>query len=247
MDPSLYLARGCWRAPQISVRLVASTFAPAPALTALIDAAWAEAAARPDAKLFDGPVCRFEQIHADTEHLQLDVSVCSYKPFYGTNGRHPAWADTHGWMSLANAVGTSAALVSGDGWLVFGRRSQAVALYQGWAHPFGGVLEPREPIDLLAEMRRELHEEIGLAEADISDLACIGLVRDPSLRQPELLYLAHTSLSCSALEKRLDTAEHSACWCVRADADSISAALAQDDQGLTPVTRLVLQRFAEML
>ena len=224
--------------------MVTSTYDPSPAFSALIESAWSTACARPGVHLFDGPLCRFERLTADEQHLHLKVSRCSYKQFFGTNGSHPEWADAHGWNFLANAIGTSAALVSSDGWLVFGSRSMAVALYPGWAHPFGGILEPSEDLDLLAEMQRELHEEIGLSASDISDLACIGLVRDPCLRQPELIYLARASLTLHELESRLDPEEHSACWSVRADPDAISYAL--HHELLTPVTRLVLQRFAEL-
>lgn len=245
MDDSNFLARGCWRQGQLSTAVVASTYDPLPACTAMIDSAWKEACARPGVHLFDGPLCRLEGLIADESHLHLNVSRCSYKQFFGTNGCHPEWALDHGWSSLANAVGTSAALVSSDGWLVFGRRSAAVALYPGWAHPFGGILEPSDSIDLLAEMQRELHEEIGLDKADITDLACTGLVRDPRLLQPELIYLAQTSVPLRELERRLDGEEHTACWSVRANAAAVAESLQGDS--LTPVTRLVLQRFTEML
>jgi 8-oxo-dGTP pyrophosphatase MutT (NUDIX family) len=244
MDDSAFLARGYWRHGQLTCTMVASTYAPIAEHIAGIDEAWTSACARPGVHLFDGPLCRFERLSATPEHFQLNVSRCSYKQFLGTNGTHPHWATSHGWSSLANAVGTSAALVSGDGWLVFGRRSSAVALYPGWAHPFGGILEPGETTDLLAEMQRELSEEIGLGAADISELACIGLVRDPQLLQPELIYLARTSLSLAELERRLDAGEHTACWSVRATPTAIAAALAGEQ--LTPVTRLVLQRFSEL-
>jgi len=245
MADSTFLARGCWRAAQVSVQVVASTYAPSPEQIRDIDRVWVDACARPGVNLFDGPLCRLESHSSDHAHLHLSVSQCSYKQFYGTNGTHSQWADTHGWACLANAVGTSAALVSGDGWLVFGRRAESLALYPGWAHPFGGILEPSDDIDLLNEMQRELHEEIGLAATDLSDLACIGLVRDPHLMQPELLYVARTPLSLATLEQRLDAGEHSACWCVRADPSAIAVAL--HHEFLTPVTRLVLQRFAEIL
>lgn len=244
MNDSIFMARGYWRRGQLSTAIVTSTYDPHPTLAALVESAWNEACSRPGVQLFDGPLCRFERLVATDQHLHLDVSRCGYKQFFGTNGSHPEWADDHGWNSLANAIGTSAALVSGDGWLVFGRRSLSLALYPDWAHPFGGILEPSDSIDLISEMQRELHEEIGLADADITDLACIGLVRDPQLRQPELIYLARSLLTRHELESRLDPVEHSACWSVRANGDAI--ALALRDEALTPVTRLVLQRFAEL-
>ncbi len=245
MNDSDFMARGYWRQGQISTAIIESTYTPTAQLSALIDTAWTTACARPGVHLFDGPLCRFEQLIADPDHFHLVVSRCSYKQFLGTNGCHAQWAARHGWASLANAVGTSAALVSGDGWLVFGRRSTAVALYPGWAHPFGGILEPGETLDLLAEMQRELHEEIGLSADEVSELACIGLVRDPHLLQPELIYVARTPLPLAELERRLDAGEHTDCWSVRASVVAITAAL--HGEQLTPVTRLVLQRYCEMV
>lgn len=244
MNDLIFMARGYWRRGQLSTAIVPSTYDPHPTLAGLIQFAWDEGCSRPGVHLFDGPLCRFERLVANDQHLHLDVSHCRYKQFFGTNGSHPEWADQHGWNTLANAIGTSAALVSSDGWLIFGRRSHSLALYPGWAHPFGGILEPGDSIDLISEMQRELHEEIGLADSDISDLACIGLVRDPQLRQPELIYLARSLLTRHELESRLDPEEHSGCWSVRANGEAIALALRVED--LTPVTRLVLQRFAEL-
>lgn len=244
MPESNILARGYWRRGQLTTTFVSSTYNPTPSCTSLIESAWSAACAKPGVHLFDGPLCRFEGLTSSDTHLHLDVSRCSYKQFLGTNGSHPEWAADQGWNSLANAIGTSAALVSSDGWLVFGRRSNAVALYPGWAHPFGGILEPSDDLDLLAEMQRELHEEIGLKTSDVIELACIGLVRDPRLLQPELIYLARSTLTLQELESRLDKEEHSSCWSVRAHHDAIVAALR--DEALTPVTRLVLQRFDEL-
>lgn len=231
-------ASGLWSRNQISVRLVDSTFHPDAEAIARVEAAWTAACARPGVHLFDGPLCRLERLEATPEHLHLDVSRCSYKWFMGTNGsdatREPR----------ADAVGTSAALVTADGWLVFGKRSTAVALYPGYAHPFGGTLEPAEAIDPIAEMARELAEEVGITAEDLLDLRCIGLGVDPRLQQPELLYLARVRLDRAEVERRLDPEEHSACWTVKAERTSIDEALRESD--LTPVTRMVLERYREL-
>lgn len=232
-------ASGLWSRDQISVRLVDSTFRPDPMTTARVEAAWSAACARPGVHLFDGPLCRLERLDATPGHLHLDVSRCSYKWFMGTNGTDATQEPR------ADAVGTSAALVTVDGWLVFGKRSTAVALYPGYAHPFGGTLEPAEEIDPIAEMARELAEEVGITADDLLDLRCVGLGVDPRLRQPELLYLARVRLDRTEVERRLDPEEHSACWTVRAEAAAIDAALREGD--LTPVTRMVLERYRELV
>ena len=234
-----YLARGRWTREQLSTRMVPSTFALNTDQRRAVEDAWTTACATPGRMLFDGPLCRLEAVDSSDGHLHLELSVTSYKWFYGTNGENPEWPQR------ADGVGTSAALITGDGWLLFGRRSTAMAFYPGWAHPFGGCLEPSADLNLLTEMERELTEEIGLLPHEINGLCCIGLVRTPRLQQPELLYLALTTLSRHALEQRLDPGEHSACWSVRADPAALDEALLATD--LTPVTRAVIQRYRELL
>lgn len=239
MHDLTYLAQGNWTRGQLSTRLVPSTFHLTTEQQQLVEKAWTTACAVPGRHLFDGPLCRLEGLTSSPDHLHLDLSITSYKWFYGTNGEHPEWP------IRADGVGTSAVLVTGDGWLLCGKRAASMAFYPGWAHPFGGCLEPSESLDLLHEMERELTEEIGLRPDEITGLRCLGLVRTPRLQQPELLYFAPTQVSRRTLEQRLDHSEHSACWGVRADAQAVQAALQGND--LTPVTRAVLQRYLTFL
>jgi hypothetical protein len=235
-----FLARGDWPATRLasawiergSQRLDATQ-------QAAVEAAWLAAGARPGVYLFDGSLCRLESFHADADGLRLALSATTYKAFMGTNGAHPEWADTHGPHALANPLGTSVALRSSDGHLVFGRRSQAVALYPGCAHPFGGTMEipaPGTAVDIIAEAARELAEEVGVAGDDLVDLRAIALMEDLRLRQPELVYAARCRRDLATLIARLDRQEHDACWTVPDDPDAIATALTGDGP-ITPVLR----------
>jgi 8-oxo-dGTP pyrophosphatase MutT (NUDIX family) len=217
--------------------MVPSGLAHTPEQHAAIAAVWRARQARPGIDLFDGPLCRLERLVLDSHGLHLHLSPTTYQVFIGTNGHHPQWADAHGRQVMADAMGTSVALRSSDGMLVFGRRSQRVALYPGAAHPFGGTMEPPPTgavLDPLAEMRREMQEEIGITADDLSDLRAIALLEDRHLRQPELVYAAHTHLTAAALNQRLDLHEHTGCWLIADDASAIESALRSNDQ-LTPV------------
>lgn len=199
-----------------------------PALDAAITRVWNEAGRKPGVHLFDGPLCRLEQVDSDQAGLHLRLSPTSYRIFIGTNGHHPQWADEHGAQVMANPVGTSVALRSCDGRLVFGRRSSRVALYPGCIHPFGGTMEPPPSgavLDVLGEMRRELHEEAGIAQDDLTDLRVIALVEDRHLRQPELVYAAQSCLTAEAIQARLDADEHTACHLVDDERAAIEAIL----------------------
>src|SRR5687767_11839877 len=110
-----------------------------PEVEQIIDDAWARVTARPGVHLFDGPMCRLESFEATPEALVLSLSPTSYKPFVGTNLQNPHLADSHGRDVMANPVGVSAALETGDGYLVLGRRNASVAYYPQRVHPFAGA------------------------------------------------------------------------------------------------------------
>lgn len=236
--PSLsIIALGDWPAECLHASLVASGLRLEADLLASVNRVWAEALTQRGVDLFDGPLCRLEKLAVDHAGLHLHLSPTSYRIFIGTNGRHPQWAEARGRQVMADALGTSVALRSSDGVLVFGRRSQRVALYPGLAHPFGGTMEPPPDgagIDLLGEMRRELTEEVGITPNDLSDLRAIAVIEDRRLRQPELIYAAQTSLTADAISRRLDLHEHTDCWLLADDRSRIEAALTNGD-ALTPV------------
>jgi 8-oxo-dGTP pyrophosphatase MutT (NUDIX family) len=215
--------------------MVASGLRLTPELESQITRAWDEALRQRGVHLFDGPLCRLENATVDARGLHLRMSPTSYRVFMATNGRHPQWADDYGPQVMANPVGTSVALRSADGMLMFGRRSQRVALYPGFAHPFGGTMEPTidgTPLDVLGEMRRELEEEAGITRTDLTDLRVIALIEDRHLRQPELVYAARSTLTSDEIAARLDAQEHTACWLLPDEQGAIEAVLS----GAEPIT-----------
>src|SRR5262249_46776634 len=149
----------------------------------LIEQAWRKAQQKLGSYLFDGPMCRLERVGTDGGRLNLLLSRTSYKVFYGTNLCHSEIAIRHGMTALANPMGISCALISDDGYLMFGKRSDRVAYYPGRVHPFAGALEPRERLDVFEDARRELNEELGLGRSDIREMLCLGLAEDRTLRQ----------------------------------------------------------------
>ncbi len=209
------LVRGDWPAARLHTRFVASSHRLPPSCQEQVDDAWTTALAVPGVRLFNGALCRLEGYHADARGLALTLSRTTYKAYLGSNVHHGEWADRLGHGALANPVGTSIALCSSDGQLVFGLRSHRVALYPGHAHPFGGTMEVPEPgsaVDLITEIARELEEEVALARSELDELRAIALAEDCVLRQPELVYAARTRLTAVEISARLDLEEHSACW-----------------------------------
>lgn len=226
-------AVGDWSPHQVSVAWTASTRRIIPEIERAIDEAWRAAAARLGDKLFDGPMCCLEQWSATPDRLELTLSRTSYRPFLGTNLSNAQLADTYGREVLANPVGLSTALETRDGYLLLGQRNDDVAYYPNRVHPFAGALEPADPLDVFAEVRRELREELHLVAADIQAIRCVGLVEDAALRQPELIFVAGTRRTKAELEEQLDRTEHLAVYEVKAHLDEVERAMR--DPLLTPV------------
>lgn len=198
----------------------------------IVEQAWDEARLRPGLNLFDGPMCRLERLVAGAK-LELDLSPTSYKIFWGTN-LHNSWLGLrHGPEALANAVGLSCALESADGFLTLGRRSPTVAYYPSRVHPFAGTLEPIHPLDLFAEMQRELAEELRFEDADVASMWCAGIVEDVSIGQPELVFSAKSSRTRTEIERMLDATEHQACLAIEPDREKLESSL--NDSAMTPV------------
>jgi len=215
----------------VATRIVAATRPSTPELEREIEQRWqaaVAAAARDGRDLWDGALLRFVAAEARrdgaTTQVRLDVAPGRYREFAATNlapdlrpadrgGRFP-------WHSFGNAIGTSALVVTGDGAVVVGRRSDRVFGLPGHVHAFGGMLEPADwaddatHVDVFASMERELAEEVGVAPGEWSDLVLLGLLREPQLDQPELLFAATTALDRAELRRRSEhapsRAEHAA-------------------------------------
>jgi hypothetical protein len=126
---------------------------------------------------------------------------------------------------LANPIGLSTSMLTSDGYLLLGRRNEAVAYYPGRIHPFAGAAEPADPLNLFDEVRRELAEELAFRSNDIADLRCIAMVEDRSLAQPELIFRCRSTRSRDEIVAQVDHTEHKGVWSIPADADALTDVL----------------------
>lgn len=227
-----------FEAADVCVRVVPSGRRLVPEVETRIESAWQKTLARPEVRLFDGPIFRFESADVSGRQLIVNLSKTSYRVFVGTNFCNPNFADEYGPDVMANSMGVSAGLLTADGYWMMGRRNQSVAYYPGRVHPFAGSVEISEPVDLFANARRELHEELHLRPDQIVVSHLVGLVEDTALKHPESIFLARTPLSRDAVAAGLDADEHDGIWYVASTPDAVAAALKQDD--LTPVARATL-------
>ena len=223
----------------VGVRFAASSRWDTPESAASIEAQWSAALGR-GLPLFDGAMCRLERFAVGGGRLTLALSETSYRVFLGTNLHGPRSLPA---SALANPVGVSPALVSGDGKLLLGRRNGRVAYYPHRLHPFSGSLEPARLHDGASvedEVRRELREELNLQ--DVAEVTLLGIVEDRAIRHPELIFVARTPRPAAEVLAGLDRDEHVAAVAVDATPAGVAALPAGD---LTPVAAAAVGLYLE--
>lgn len=192
-----------------------------PALEALITEEWERQtvlAKEADRLLFNGSLFRYVR-HTVVEpgdgrvpRFEMTVGPTCYRDFVGTNLFNHHRFDEFDWRLFSNPIGTTATLITSDGQICYGRRSDRVAYHAGCVHTFGGGLEERDvapdgSVDPFRSLYRELGEELNLGEGNLHDLVCVGLIRDTEIHQPEMLFEAGVDLTVEQIRERWGRAE----------------------------------------
>src|SRR5262249_29143816 len=141
----------------------------------------------------------------------------------------------------------SALVVTRDGQVVAGRRSARVIAFGGHVHPFGGMLESvrdgRAAVDVFESMRRELREELALADCELAQLQLHGFIVDPAIAGAGLLFPLQSDLTLAQLAARWQPAssrdEHDELVAVPDDARLAAPRLAR----LEPLTAVAHAAF----
>jgi hypothetical protein len=156
--------------------------------------------------LFNGPLARVLSVQINGNTLTIECGPTCYRDFLGTNLHRARDIAAFAPQSLADAMGVSGLILTSDGFLALGRRSERVGFHAGYLHPFGGMLDERDQhgdhFDVFASITREIGEELDVVAYEISRSTVVGLVRDLSIRQPELCFEISVSLSRAALLRR---------------------------------------------
>lgn len=161
--------------------------------------------------LFNGPMARHIDHNLAAGSLRVTAGPTCYRDFVGTNLFNPQLLDQAGWACFSNPIGTTATILTADGYLLYGRRNNKVAFHGGYLHTFGGAIEPGDTgaagqLDGFGSILRELREELRLDAAECTEIVCVGLIRDQQIWQPEMLFEARCRLSQSEILERLDLA-----------------------------------------
>ncbi len=179
--------------------------------------------------LYNGRLARLLSAEATTDRLYLRFAETCYRDFLCTNLLNARKVARIHRAMLADAVGTSSIVLTTDGYLVLGRRSDRVAFHTGFLHTFGGMLEAadrtNDGYDVFSGARRELMEELDLRAFEITNMTLTGLVRDRAILQPELVFDASVSLGKRELADRfrhdLSGGEHLAIEFIADDPDGV--------------------------
>lgn len=212
-----------------------------PAIEAEIARTWeAELSVSQDrgGQLYNGKLVRVREIHAGESTLSLSLGPTNYRDFLGTNlcGSPPAFRA--GGTFLANALGVSATVITRDGYLAFGRRSDLVAFHAGFVHTFGGMVEEVDRhhdghFELFECIKREVCEELGLRPEQLRDVRHVGFVRDLALQQPEMLFDVAITLDRTEIESlftpQLSQGEHTAIEFLPDEPDAVRRFLEQTE------------------
>jgi 8-oxo-dGTP pyrophosphatase MutT (NUDIX family) len=198
--------------------------------------------------LFNGRLCRLINCETEESLLKMTLGEVSYKEVVGTNFTNPQLRYLHGPEVLANPLGVSAALVSHDGYVILGRRSQKVYFNAGQVHPVGGTVDPPDkagkvpdPFDSMAD---EIREELGLPAEAITRNICLGIVRAKPIVQPEMIFEVHVKADVEAIRAAAatapDGAEHDELLAVRNDPAGVVTFIEKNYSQLTSLAMATL-------
>jgi 8-oxo-dGTP pyrophosphatase MutT (NUDIX family) len=242
---------GAYRRGQVQVQWSPTRRSTNDELERLIDQAWQLAtwqAKKNGQNLYDGDLCRLIEYQAEGDQLGLTLGKVSYKEFVGTNQTQAYVRYLHGPEVLADPLGVSSALITDDGFILLGRRSERVMQYGGRIHPIGGIVEPPDkpgdPPDPFDAMLAEVLEEIRVPSENVRDFTLLGLVRDKNTVQPELIFDMRLDMEaatvCRSAVSAIDADEHTEIIPVRDHPAAVVTFLQQKFGELTPVSLATL-------
>ncbi len=226
-----------------------------PELDDLIEKTWQaqlQSARQMGRLLYDGRLHRLVEFRCENDVLELTLGPTGFKEFLGTNLTHAHLRHLHGPEVLANVLGVSAAVCTGDGYVLLGRRSGLVVAHAGRIHAVGGVLESSSPDGDAAPaslphpsavILHELREELGIAEQSVRSNLCLGMVRDRHIVQPELIFDVTVDIDVPSLRRfqpPREHAEHSELVAIRDHPSAVVTFIEQNYGDLTPVAQATL-------
>ncbi|HEY4036922.1 MAG TPA: NUDIX hydrolase [Ktedonobacteraceae bacterium] len=180
-----------------------------PEMQAWMDTFWQQKLVQAKAqgiRLFDAPLFRFVEASVQDATLHIIVGDTSYKEYVTT--RVPEFAASRARHELGNALSICSVVETSDDYILLDLR-QGVDVYVGRYHVIGGFFERNldtaagstQP-DPFAAMRREIREETGIQNTDISEQYSLGVVYDLATPHAEICFLTRLHIPLSEVQIR---------------------------------------------
>jgi len=181
-----------------------------PTIQAWIDTLWEQKlvlAREQNIPLFDAPLFRFVEAEAKSDGtLHLVLGDTGYKEYVTT--RVPEFAQGRKREELGNALSVCSVVETSDGYILLDKR-QGVDVYVGRYHVIGGFFErdldstvSQQP-DPFGAIRREIREETGILQSDMSEQFCLGVVYDTATPHAEMCFLTQLKIPLAQVFKRI--------------------------------------------
>lgn len=160
----------------------------------------------PDA--YDGTLVRLKSFSITKSNVVFHCQPTYYSRYLVS--RNKEFVENHGAEYLANPTGLTIIVISSCRTVVVTRRSNANEQNPGALYFVGGFAEVHAgaiPVNFLSDAKRELDEELGVNEAQITKLRIIGLAYDPVILHPELTLIAELSIDFNKVQKQWHSAK----------------------------------------
>ena len=205
------LTHGLYRPDQLYITYDPSLRMPTtPTIQAWMDTLWEQKLAiarEQNIPLFDAPLFRFVEVEAKADGtLHLVLGDTGYKEYVTT--RVSGFAQGRKREELGNALSVCSVVETSDGYILLDKR-QGVDVYVGRYHVIGGFFErdrdstvSQQP-DPFGAIRREIREETGILQSDISEQFCLGVVYDAATPHAEMCFLTCLSIPLAEVQNRI--------------------------------------------
>ena len=219
------------------IKIVPQSRRALPEIEHMIEENWANTLASPlGGQFFDGGLWRYISHRVHVRHVELVVEPTRFKVYKGTNIDHPELLEKYGDFVMANPLIVNGMVKTIDGYFLFARRSDKVALFQNQIHIIGGTV-PRKMDTLLGEdffqtMREELFEEVAICPDEIDTLKCVGLRLNMPYRNRVVAFTVDVNVTAAELQGRvaIDAYEHEELMFVSTDTAALTRFVQQHEK-----------------
>lgn len=174
-----------------------------------IDKIWEKE--KTDSTIYNGPMFGVKGHEFSNGVMSIRGCRSSYREFVGTR---TSFVEKFGFKSIVNPLSVGCLIISIDNKIIFGRRSGNVDLAKykitvpsGWVDPTQDLVN--NEIDVVAVVKREIKEELGIFPVEISNIRCLGLIFNHTSRQTFLPFCGVTTLNFKEILTRARDGEFS--------------------------------------